>query len=89
MVDTISRGFRSSERRQRTDTDHPPFGAFVPAPGHQLGFGDLKTIEAAELLAAIRDGVQAYPSMQDALGFERVIHAIADSARQECARITL
>lgn len=69
--------------------DHPPFGAFVPAPGHQLGFGDLKTIEAAELMAAIRDGVQAYPSMQDALGFERVIHAIADSARRDCARITL
>jgi predicted dehydrogenase len=69
--------------------DHPPFGAFVPAPGHQLGFGDLKTIEAADLLAAIRDGRPAYPSMQDALGFERVIHAIAESARQGCARIVL
>ncbi|WP_305971426.1 MULTISPECIES: Gfo/Idh/MocA family protein [unclassified Mameliella] len=72
-----------------TGPDHPPFGAFVPAPGHQLGFGDLKTIEAGDLLAAIRDGGQAYPSMQDALTFERVIHAIADSAREGCARVTL
>ncbi|BBU58155.1 myo-inositol 2-dehydrogenase [Mameliella alba] len=69
--------------------EHPPFGAFVPAPGHQLGFGDLKTIEAADLLTAIRDGGQAYPSMQDALVFERVIHAIADSARRGCCRVTL
>ncbi|SMX38201.1 Gfo/Idh/MocA family protein [Maliponia aquimaris] len=72
-----------------TGPDHPPFGNFVPAPGHQLGFADLKTIEAADLLTAIRDGAQCYPSMPDALGFERVIHAIADSARQGCARITL
>ena len=69
--------------------DHPPFGAFVPAPGHQLGFADLKTIEAADLLVAIRDGTEAYPSMQDALVFERVIHAIADSARQGSQRIVL
>lgn len=72
-----------------TGPDHPPFGNFVPAPGHQLGFGDLKTIEAADLLTAIRDGGQCYPAMQDALGFERVIHAIADSARQGSARVTL
>ncbi|WP_300532299.1 Gfo/Idh/MocA family oxidoreductase [uncultured Mameliella sp.] len=71
-----------------TGPEHPPFGAFVPAPGHQLGFGDLKTIEAGDLLAAIRDGGQAYPSMQDALDFERVIHAIADSAGQGCTRVT-
>ncbi|WP_300435734.1 Gfo/Idh/MocA family oxidoreductase [uncultured Mameliella sp.] len=71
-----------------TGPEHPPFGAFVPAPGHQLGFGDLKTIEAGDLLAAIRDGGQAYPSMQDALDFERVIHAVADSAGQGCTRVT-
>ena len=45
-------------------------------------------IEAGDLLAAIRDGGQAYPSMQDALDFERVIHAVADSAGQGCTRVT-
>ena len=31
---------------------HSPYGAFCPAPGHHLGFNDLKVIEVAELLAA-------------------------------------
>ena len=72
-----------------TGPDHPPFGQFVPAPGHQLGFGDLKVIEAGELLRAIRDGRAAYPSFTDALGFERVIHAIAESARGDGRRMKL
>jgi predicted dehydrogenase len=72
-----------------TGPDHPPFGAFVPAPGHQIGFNDLKVIEAAEILTAIRDGAQAYPSMTDALAFEKVIHAIAESARGGSVRVTL
>lgn len=63
-----------------TGPAHPPYDAFVPAPGHQLGFNDLKTIEAGNLLQAIRDGGEAFPSFTDALGFERVIHAIAESA---------
>ena len=31
---------------------HSPYGTFCPAPGHHLGFNDLKVIEVAELLAA-------------------------------------
>ena len=33
--------------------DTPPYGDFCPAPGHQLGFNDLKTIEVAHLIRAI------------------------------------
>ena len=33
--------------------DTPPYGNFCPAPGHQLGFNDLKTIEVAHLIDAI------------------------------------
>jgi predicted dehydrogenase len=72
-----------------TGPEHPPFGAVVPAPGHQLGFGDLKTIEAADLLAAIAGGPHVTPSMGEALGYERVIHAIAESARRNNVRITI
>ena len=32
---------------------HPPYQHFIPAPGHQLGFNDLKIIEAHELLNRI------------------------------------
>ncbi|MCB2130277.1 MAG: Gfo/Idh/MocA family oxidoreductase [Rhodobacteraceae bacterium] len=63
-----------------TGPEHRPFGAFVPAPGHQLGFLDLKTIEARELLRAIAEKRQARPGFHDALEYERVIQAIAESA---------
>ena len=65
-----------------TGPDHPPYGAFVPAPGHQLGFNDLKVIELAGFLTAIRDGGRAHPDFAAALDFERAIHAIARSARE-------
>lgn len=56
---------------------HPPYGQFVPAAGHQLGFNDLKVIEAHEFICAIMEDRQASPSFEDALHFEKVIHAIA------------
>ncbi len=33
---------------------HPPYERFLSAPGHQMGFNDLKVIEAHELLNRIR-----------------------------------
>lgn len=62
-----------------TGPAHEPFGSFTPAPGHQIGFNDLKTIEAATFLRAIADGRPAWPSFADALHFEKAIHAIATS----------
>lgn len=59
--------------------EHPPYGAFVPAAGHQLGFNDLKTIEAYRFLTAIAAGREAFPAFADALEFEKVIHAAARS----------
>lgn len=58
---------------------HEPYGKFCPAPGHGLGFNDLKTIELANFLKAIADDAPAYPDFAAALRFERVIHAIARS----------
>ncbi|UKV13168.1 Gfo/Idh/MocA family oxidoreductase [Thalassospiraceae bacterium SW-3-3] len=66
-----------------TGPEHPPYGNFCPAPGHQLGFNDLKVIEAAALLRAIRDNHAAYPGFDDAFEFEKIIHAVALSARGE------
>ncbi|MEO0760804.1 MAG: Gfo/Idh/MocA family oxidoreductase, partial [Pseudomonadota bacterium] len=71
-----------------TGPEHAPYGRFCPAPGHQLGFGDLKTIEVAAFLGAIAAGRDAFPSFTDALRIERVIHAI-DTAAREGRRITL
>jgi len=64
-----------------TGVAHPPYVHFVPASGHQLGFNDLKIIECSELLQAIASGEPAYPDFNDALTFEQLIHAMANSAK--------
>lgn len=46
------RGFRRIE----AGPDHDPYGLFCVAPGHQLGFNDLKAIEAARFVEAIAGG---------------------------------
>ncbi|MBB3426047.1 putative dehydrogenase [Rhizobium sp. BK312] len=43
------RGFRRIEAAP----DHPPYGHFCVAPGHQLGFNDLKAIEIEGYMRAI------------------------------------
>lgn len=43
------RGFRRIE----AGPDHAPYGLFCVAPGHQLGFNDLKAIEVARYVEAI------------------------------------
>jgi predicted dehydrogenase len=62
-----------------TGTVHPPYDRFIPAPGHGLGFNDLKVIEAHEILKRIA-GLPAHLIDFDAgLAIERVVHAMAQS----------
>ncbi|HEX2146520.1 MAG TPA: Gfo/Idh/MocA family oxidoreductase [Pseudorhizobium sp.] len=68
-----------------TGPAHPPYGSFCPAPGHQLGFNELKTIEVWNFLTAIAGDDRAYPDFEAALAFEEVIHAIDRSAA--CKRV--
>jgi predicted dehydrogenase len=64
-----------------TGPAHPPYGELCPAPGHQVGFNELKVIEAAAFLREIAGGPAVGPGFARALEIERVIHAIAESAR--------
>ncbi len=64
-----------------TGPPHPPYENFVPAQGHGLGFNDLKIIEVEGLLSALAHGGVPSPSFAEALAHEKVIHAIAESAR--------
>ncbi len=50
---TDDRRGRQGFRRIEAAPDHPPYGLFCVAPGHQLGFNDLKAIEAAGFLDAV------------------------------------
>ena len=59
---------------------HPPFGNFCPAPGHHVGFNEMKIIEAGEFCRAILEGNEAYPNFDDGLVFEKALQAIQDAS---------
>ena len=60
---------------------HYPYGLFCVAPGHQLGFNDLKTIEVAEFLGAIAGGERHGPDFREAWEIQRTIDTAIESSR--------
>jgi len=62
--------------------EHPPYGLFCPAPGHQLGFNDLKTIEVADFLGAIAGGPVNGPDFREAAEIQTVVDAALRSSRE-------
>lgn len=78
-------------RKDRSDTQgyrtllaapaHPPYQQFIPAPGHGLGFNELKVIECRELLRLIDGDKAAHViDFDTGLEIEAVVHAMARSA---------
>lgn len=65
---------------------HPPYGDFCIAAGHQLGYNDLKTIEARDVLEAFRGGVHRGPDFREGWEVQRVIDAMIESARERAWR---
>lgn len=59
---------------------HRPYDRFIPAPGHGLGFNELKAIECRELLAAIEGAPAHVITFEEGLRIERTVHAMAASA---------
>ncbi len=68
--------------------NHPPFGNFCPAPGHHIGFNEMKIIEAGAFVKAILEGGKAFPDFEDGLWFETALQAIQDSSESR-AWVTL
>jgi predicted dehydrogenase len=60
---------------------HGAFAAFQPGAGVPMGYDDLRVIEAAELVASIRDGEQREPGVDEMLATARVLEAIERSSR--------
>ena len=60
--------------------DHPHFREFVPAPGHQLGFNDIKTIEVRAILDALTGGEKFMPDFREAWEIQRIVDGIVRSA---------
>jgi predicted dehydrogenase len=82
---------RATEQGYRTilaAPAHEPYGKFIPAPGHGLGFNDLKTIECRELLARIAGQPARVIDFDEGLEIERTVHAMARSfAEQKWVRV--
>ncbi len=74
--DAANAGFR----RILVNPEHPFYAGFLPAPGHGLGFNDLKTIELHQFIAAIASGRSATPDLRAASRIARLCEAILDSA---------
>lgn len=64
--------------------EHGDYGAFCPAPGHQIGYNDLKTIEVKAVVEAAAGLPSAAKSFADALAVERVADAIRRSHHEGC-----
>lgn len=72
---TTEQGFR----RVLTAPSHAPYGQFIPAPGHGLGFNDLKIIECHELIRAIAGEPFSAIDFKQGLRIEKTVHAMARS----------
>lgn len=72
------RGFRRIEAAP----EHPPYGNFCVAPGHQLGFNDLKAIEVAGYLRAIAGETPEPFNFRKGLRIQRLVETIQHSAAQ-------
>ncbi len=73
--DPATQGFRTI----LAGTTHPPYDRFIAAPGHGLGFNDIKTIECHELLQRIAGAPAHVIDFEQGLAIERVIAAMARS----------
>src|SRR5690349_16821642 len=60
--------------------EHGDYGAFCPAPGHQIGFNELKVIEVKTLIEAIAGGTRCQPDFREAWEVERVADAVRRSS---------
>ena len=63
--------------------DHPPYGAFCPAPGHQLGFNDMKSIEVRDIVQALSGEREAWPDFREAWRVQRVVDGVMTSAAEQ------
>lgn len=71
------RGFRRIE----AGPDHEPYGLFCVAPGHQIGFNDLKAIEVAGYLGAIAGTGPEPFNFRQGLRIQTLVERIQHSSR--------
>lgn len=74
---------RQGFRRIEAGPDHPPYGLFCVAPGHQIGFNDLKAIEVARYVEAIANQRPEPFNFRAGLRIQQLVETIQRSAREQ------
>jgi predicted dehydrogenase len=83
LFSTADAAGRRGFRRIEAGPDHDPYGFFCVAPGHQLGFNDLKTIEVARFLDCLA-GKRPEPfNFRAGARVQALVEAIQDSSRRK------
>lgn len=61
---------------------HPDYAPFCPAPGHQLGFNEIKAIEVKAIAEALSGGPAFQPDFREAAMVQATVDAMLLSARE-------
>lgn len=61
---------------------HPDYAPFCPAPGHQLGFNEIKAIEIKAIAEALAGGPPFQPDFREAAMIQATVDAVLRSARE-------
>jgi predicted dehydrogenase len=75
-------GSRNGFRTILAGPQHEPYGSFCVAPGHQLGFNDLKTIEIRDYLLAIAGEPMRGPDFREGFEVQKTVDAVIRSSRE-------
>ena len=67
-------------RASRPDRRFAGFERFQPGTGMSMGYDDLRVLEAANFLGAVRDGEQREPGLDEMVATARVLAAVERSA---------
>ncbi len=84
FFDARDRTGRQGFRRIEAGPAHPPYGAFIVAPGHQIGFNDLKTIEVAGFVRAIAGEIAEPFNFRAGLRIQALVETVQRSSRERC-----
>lgn len=79
---TSDRATEQGFRTILTAPHHPPYGRFVPTPGHGLGFNDLKAIECRQLIGRMLGEETVAVGFEEGILIERAVEAAARSFRE-------
>ncbi len=81
--DTEDRKGRQGYHRIEAGPDHPPYGNFCVAAGHQIGFNDLKAIEIARYVRAILGEAEEPFNFRAGWRIQHLVETVHRSSREE------